>query len=463
MSFTDAGTSALAAPRTPRDYRTAPKRFWHPMGPSTPAPDRETLIVVSGDGNYVTDIDGNRLLDGVGGLWNVNVGHNRPEVKAAITAQLDELAYYQIFDGVAHPRVYDLADRLTELFAQEDAQRIAFGSNGSDAIETALKIARQYWIAAGEPSRIRFLALRGGYHGMHIGGTSVGGNAIYHYNHGPLLPGVTFLDAPSLYRNPWDSRDPEELTDHLIRQLEEEIEFLGPQTIAAYIAEPVQGAGGVIVPPDGYWTRMREVLNRNGILLIADEVVTGFGRTGNILGSRGWGVVADILAFAKGITAGYVPLSATVFNGRVSEAIENGPGFTNVIMHGYTYSGHPVASAAALAVLDIVEAEDLPGNAGKVGSVLLDALKTLERHALVGETRGKGLMAAVDLVADKRTRQPIDPATGIAQRIAAETRREGVVVRPAGTKIIISPPLTLTADEALRIVRALDAALATIT
>ncbi|MBK0420024.1 aminotransferase class III-fold pyridoxal phosphate-dependent enzyme [Leucobacter sp. CSA1] len=448
-----------SAIRAAGDYKTATKNFWHPMSPSKQDPSQETLIVVSGEGNYVTDADGNRLLDGVGGLWNVNVGHNRAEVKDAIKAQLDQLAYYQSFDGVAHPRVYDLADRLVGMLAQEDAHRVLFGSNGSDAVETALKLSRQYWIAAGEPGRVRFLSLRNSYHGMHIGGTSVGGNAVYHYNHGPLLPGVELLDSPFLYRNPWNTEDPAELTDHLIRQLEERIEFLGGQTIAAFIAEPVQGAGGVIVPPEDYWPRVREVLDRHGILMISDEVVTGFGRTGNMLGSRGWGVKPDIMAFAKGISAGYIPLAATVFNRRVADAIENGPGFSNVIMHGYTYSGHPTAAAAALAVLDIVERDDLPGNAGLVGAVLQDELQALESHRYVGETRGKGLMAAIDLVADKGTRESVDPSSGIAHRIAAAAREEGVVVRPAGTKIILSPPLTLEADEAREMVRALDAAL----
>jgi adenosylmethionine-8-amino-7-oxononanoate aminotransferase len=236
--------------------------------------------------------------------------------------------------------------------------------------------------------------------------------------------------------------------------------LLGPDSIAAFIAEPVQGAGGVIVPPEQYWPRLREICDRYGILLIADEVVTGFGRTGCILGSRGWGVAPDILCLAKGISAGYIPLGATVFNARIADAIENGPGFSNVIMHGYTYSGHPVACAAALAVLDIVEAEDLPGNAGRVGAQLLQQLKPLsERFDVVGEVRGKGLMIAIDLVADKRTRQPLDPAAGQAARIAEVARCEGVLVRPVGNKIILSPPLTLTSDEAGLIVSALDTAI----
>ncbi|MDN6875413.1 MULTISPECIES: aminotransferase class III-fold pyridoxal phosphate-dependent enzyme [Pseudomonas] len=443
-------------------YKTAEKKFWHPMSSSAPANRAKTLVIARGDGNYITDIDGNRLLDGVGGLWNVNVGHNRAQVKAAIAAQLDELAYYQTFDGIAHPRVFDLAERLTTLFACERMARVLFNSGGSDAVETALKMARQYWIAAGQPGRVRFLSLRNGYHGVHVGGTSVGGNGVYHYNHGQLLAGCHLLDTPWLYRNPWDCRDPEQLTEHCIRQLEEQVAFLGPDTIAAFIAEPVQGAGGVIVPPDNYWKRLREVCDRYGILLIADEVVTGFGRTGCLLGSRGWGVAPDILCLAKGISAGYIPLGATVFNERIAEAIENAPGFANVIMHGYTYSGHPTACAAALAVLDIVEAEDLPGNAAKVGAELIGKLQPLsERFDVVGEVRGKGLMIALDLVADKRTRQPLDPAAGHAARIADAARAEGVLVRPVGNKIILSPPLTLSSDEAGMIAAALETALQT--
>ncbi|MCI0997639.1 aminotransferase class III-fold pyridoxal phosphate-dependent enzyme [Pseudomonas sp. ICMP22404] len=443
-------------------YKTAQKKFWHPMSSAAPAQRSKTLIIAKGDGNYITDIDGQRMLDGVGGLWNVNVGHNRASVKAAIAAQLDELAYYQTFDGIAHPRVFDLAERLVSMFAQENMARVLFSAGGSDAVETALKMARQYWIASGEPGRTRFLSLRNGYHGVHMGGTSVGGNGVYHYNHGPLLAGCHLLDTPWLYRNPWDCRDPEELTAHCIRQLEDQIALLGGQTIAALIAEPVQGAGGVIVPPANYWKRLREVCDRHGILLIADEVVTGFGRTGFMLGSRGWGVAPDVLCLAKGITAGYIPMGATVFNQRIANAIENGPGFSSVIMHGYTYSGHPTACAAALAVLDIVEAEDLPGNAGKIGAQLLEQLQPLaERYAVVGEARGKGLMIALDLVTDKATREPLDPATGLAARIADEARRGGVLVRPIGNKIVLSPPLTLTSEEAGLIVQALDHALAT--
>ncbi|EON13845.1 aminotransferase class III-fold pyridoxal phosphate-dependent enzyme [Pandoraea sp. SD6-2] len=441
------------------NFQQRKKRFWHPMG-SAAESNVHTVVIERGDGNYVTDIDGNRMLDGVGGLWNVNVGHNRTAVKEAIARQLDEIAYYQTFDGVAHPRVYDLADRLCSMFTQEDMQRVLFSSGGSDSVETALKLARQYWIAAGEPSRIKFLSLRNGYHGVHMGGTSVGGNGVYHYNHGPLLPNCYQLDTPWLYRNPWKCEDPAQLVEYCIAQLEESIAFHGSQTIAAFIAEPVQGAGGLIVPPSTYWPRLREVCDRNGILLIADEVVTGFGRTGSILGSRGWGVAPDILCLAKGISAGYVPLGATVFNGRVANAIENGAGFSHMVMHGYTYSGHPVACAAALAVLDIVESEDLPGNAGRVGKHLLEQLLPLrDAYETVGDVRGKGLMLALDFVTDKASRTPLDPREGFATRVAEAARKRGVLVRPVANKIILSPPLTLTVEEANTVARTMADAL----
>ena len=437
-------------------YKGAKKRFWHPMGP---AGIDETLIITRSDGNYVEDADGNRMLDGIAGLWNVNIGHNRAAVKQAIHEQMDELAYYQMFDGIAHPRAYDLADRLVEMFAQEDMSRVLFSSGGSDAVETALKMARQYWVAANQPQRIKYLSLRNAYHGVPIGGTSVGGNNVYHLNHGPLLPNCIMLDTPWTYRNPWNCDDPEQLTDLCIQQLEDQITYQGPHTIAAFIAEPVQGAGGVIVPPQNYWKRVKEVLDKYDILLISDEVVTGFGRSGSMLGSRGWGVKPDILCLAKALTAGYVPLGATVFNSKIANAIESAEGFGRMIMHGYTYSGHPTACAAALAVLDIVEQENLPENAGDVGNYLNNQLQPLtEEFESIGEVRGKGLMLALDLVTDKKTRTPVDPMQGFANRVAVLAKQAGVLIRPVGTKIILSPPLTINKEEADNIVQALRTA-----
>ena len=271
-------------------------------------------------------------------------------------------------------------------------------------------------------------------------------------------PGCFQVDSPWSYRNPY-SEDPAELTDAVITQIERLIEFQGPHTVAAFIAEPVQGAGGVIVPPDGFWKKLREVCDRYGVLLISDEVVTGFGRSGAMFGARGWGVKPDIMCLAKGISSGYVPLGATALNKRVASAWYKEFSPQGIIMHGYTSTGHPVGCAAALACLKIVEQEDLPGNAAKMGARLLEGLKPLaETCSIVGEVRGKGLMVGIDFVSDKAKRTPMDPGNGIVERISAYAREEGAIVRPAGNVIILSPPLVISETEIDTIVRSLTVA-----
>jgi putrescine---pyruvate transaminase len=437
---------------SPRD-----NRFWHPMQHPNDTARREPIRIVRGDGCFVYDDVGAKLIDGVAGLWNVNVGHNRPEVKKAITDQLDELEYFQLFDGISHPRAEELAARVMELTAPEGMRRIMFSSGGSDAVETALKIARQYWKLEGQADRTKFIALKQGYHGTHFGGASVNGNTAFRRNYEPLLPGCFHVETPWLYRNPF-TQDPEELASICAELLDREITFQSPDTVAAFIAEPIQGAGGVIVPPASYWPLVRKVCDKHGVLLIADEVVTGFGRSGSMFGSRGWGVKPDILCLAKGISSGYVPLGATVVNERIEGAFAANQNFTGAIMHGYTYAGHPVACAAALASLKIVSDENLPANAAKQGAYLLEQLKPFERRfKSVGEVRGKGLMVALDLVKDQKTREPIDSTDGYANAIAAATRSAGALVRPVGTKIILSPPLVYTRDHVDTLVAALDA------
>jgi len=432
------------------------QNFWNPMVHPGDPRSRNGIVIVKGDGNYVQNKEGQWLVDGVGGLWNVNVGHNRQEVKDAITAQLDELEYFQIFDGIGHPRVNELSDLLIDMLKPEGMAKVMYSSGGSDAVETALKLARQYWKAKGESQRYKFISLKQGYHGVHFGGASVNGNTVFRTNYEPMLPGCIHIDTPWLYRNPWNCEDPEELGRLAAAQLEAEIMFQGPDTVAAFIAEPIQGAGGVIVPPANYWPLVREVCDKYGVLLIADEVVTGFGRSGSLFGVRGWGVAADIQCFAKGINSGYIPLGATVVNQRVADAIEQCDNFSGAVMHGYTYSGHPVACAAALASLKIVQEENLTQNAAVQGDDLVQKLRDkLLNFPSVGEIRGKGLMIAIDLVADKNTREPIDPMNGFAAQVAAVALREGAIVRPVGTKIILSPPLTLTTEEVDKLVHAL--------
>ncbi|MEX1146834.1 MAG: aminotransferase class III-fold pyridoxal phosphate-dependent enzyme [Sphingomonadales bacterium] len=429
---------------------------WHPMTPPHRLQMHPPLIITQGEGVYVTDIDGRRYVDAVGGLWCVNVGHNRTEVKQAIAAQLDQIAYYSSFDGTTTPPSIALSRRIVEMTGEEDMARVMFSSGGSDAVETALKLARQYWKLVGEPERTKFISLRQAYHGVHFGGASVNGNEAFRWAYEPLMPGCFQVDTPWLYRNPWTD-DPDELAGICADILDREIAYQGAHTVAAFIAEPVQGAGGVIVPPDRYWPLVREVCDRHGVLLIADEVVTGFGRTGSMFGARGWGVKPDIMCLAKGLSSGYAPLGATVFNRRIENAWAQNMGFEAAIMHGYTYSGHPVACAAALACLDIVETEDLPANAVRQGKRLLDGLKPFaERFPHVGEVRGKGLMVAIDLVTDKRTREPVNPADGYAYRVAELVREHGVIVRPVGTKLILSPPLVIDHEAIDHTVSALE-------
>ncbi|AYF87829.1 aspartate aminotransferase family protein [Pseudomonas sp. JS3066] len=434
---------------------TRDNAFWHPMLHPNEMKQREPIRILRGEGCFVFDDKGNRLVDGVAGLWNVNVGHGRKEIKAAIAAQLDELEYFQLFDGISHPRAEELAAKVIGMLEPEGMRRVAFSSGGSDAVETALKLARQYWKLQGQADRTKFISLRQGYHGTHFGGASVNGNTVFRRNYEPLLPGCFHVDTPWLYRNPY-SQDPAELAQICADLLEREIQFQSPDTVAAFIAEPIQGAGGVIVPPENYWPLIRKVCDKYGVLLIADEIVTGFGRSGSMFGSRLWGVKPDIMCLAKGISSGYIPLGATVVNERIEQAFANNGNFTGAIMHGYTYSGHPVACAAGLANLDIVEKENLPANATKQGDYLLKSLATFpERFAAVGEVRGKGLMVALDLVSDKTTREPIDPMGGYANRVAEIARANGVMVRPVGTKIILSPPLVIEQEQIDTIVNAL--------
>ncbi|MEJ2625663.1 MAG: aminotransferase class III-fold pyridoxal phosphate-dependent enzyme [Pseudolabrys sp.] len=431
---------------------------FHPMIHPLLSRQHPPQIIMSGAGVYVTDIDGKTYLDGLGGLWNVNVGHNRPEVKKAIVEQMDRICYYSSFAGTATAPSIELSAKIVSMAAEEDMSKVLFSANGSDAVETALKLARQYWKLAGEPLRTKFISLKQGYHGVHLGGVSVNGSTYYRATYEPLVPGCFQIDSPWPYRNPW-TEDPEELAAIVAKLLEREIVYQGPHTVAAFIAEPVQGAGGVIVPPASFWPKVREVLDRHGVLLISDEVVTGFGRTGSMFGARGWGVKPDIMCLAKGLSAGYIPMGATAISERLASAWYSDVTPDGFVMHGYTATGHPLGCAAALAVLDIVESENLPANAAKQGARLLEGLTPLPKlSSIVGEVRGKGLMVGVDLVSDKDTRKPLDPASGKADIIAAYAREEGVIARPAGSTIILSPPLVIGKTEVDKIVDALTAA-----
>ena len=434
------------------------RQVWHPMAHPNEMEATPPRIIVSGEGVYVTDIDGRRAVDAVGGLWNVNLGYSNEAIKQAIAEQLAELPYYSAFRGTTHPRMIELGHRLIEILKPEGARRAFFTSGGSDSVESALRIVRQYWKVRGQADRVKFLALKRGYHGTHFGAASVNGNSNFRRAYEPLLPGVHHLPTPFPYRNQFNEEKPARLAELCLAAIEEEIKFQGADTIAAFIAEPVQGAGGVIVFPDGYFASLKALLDRHDIPLIADEVVTAFGRAGAWFGVRLDGVKPDVMCIAKAITSGYFPFGACVVGEKIESAFKANRDALGAIYHGYTYSGHPVGCAAALACLDETFARDLPGNARTQGDYLLEAFGVLARkHEVLGDVRGKGLMLGLELVADRTTKMPA--GKNYMNAIAARSYDAGAMIRTSGNVIILSPPLILTREEAKQIVEAVGAAI----
>lgn len=435
---------------------------WHPMAHPAAMKKAKPDIVARGEGCWIWDVDGHQLLDGVGGLWASNLGHSATAVRDAIVAQLDELPFYNTFRGTSHPRAIELSAKLVKLMEPDGVASVMFSSGGSDAVETALKLARQYHKLRGEKDRFKFISLRQGYHGVHFGGMSVNGNTNFRRAYEPLLPGCFHIDTPWLYRNPYTS-DPLELGEICAELLEREIVFQGPDTVAAFIAEPVQGAGGVIVPPANYWPLVRQICDKHGVLLIADEVVTGFGRTGHLFGTRLWGVNADLWCLAKGISSGYVPLGATAISSKVAQVFNDDKTGQAAVGHGYTYSAHPVAAAAALATLDQIQALDVPGNAGRVGAVMQERLRKLEQScSFVGNVRGVGLMLGIEMVDDKATRAPMPRSSDIPARVAKEAYQRGLMVRISGPNLILSPPLVISLEEVNHLCDVLEASFAAV-
>lgn len=435
------------------------RHIWHPMAHPAEMQANPPKIVVAAEDVTVTDVDGHRLLDAVGGLWNVNLGYSCDPIKKAIADQLDRLPYYSAFRGTATGPAIELSYRLAEWFKPDGLARSFFTSGGSDSVETALRLARQYHKIRGERDRIKFLSLKKGYHGTHFGGASVNGNTHFRRNYEPLLPGCFQIPSPYLYRNPFNETDPAKLAQACASMLEDEIAFQSADTIAAFIMEPVLGAGGVVVPHESFMPLVREICDRHGILLIADEVITAFGRTGAWTGSRLWGVKPDLMCTAKAITNGYFPFGAVMISEKVASAFEKNADSFGAINHGYTYSAHPVGAAAALACLPLMEKADVATNAAARGEELrAGCLKLKDQHEIVGDVRGKGLMVALELVADRKTKKPIDKK--VIGEVFEGAYRDGVMIRVSGNTIILSPPLVITEKDVARIVSAIDTGLA---
>jgi putrescine aminotransferase len=417
--------------------------LYHPSGHQSPK------IWVKGRGAVVIDIEGREYIDGLSGLWNVNVGHGRRELAEAAAEQMTTLAYCSAYTGSSNLPAINLAERLSQLM-YPSINTFFFTSGGAEATETSFKTARYYWKLVGKPEKVKFIARMRGYHGVTIAAMSATGLPVYWPMFEPRVPGIVHIESPYPYRfvNPTP-----EVSDGVAAAnlLEEAILREGPETVAAFIAEPVQGAGGVIVPQDDYFGRIRAICDKYEVLLIADEVITGFGRTGRWFALEHYGIEPDIVQFAKGITSGYVPLGGIGISDRIREAIHSAPPDKRY-MHAYTYSGHPTCCAVALRNLRIIEEEGLVERAAVLGDRLLTGLKTLDALDGVGDVRGKGMMAAVELVADKVTKQPYPADANVGARVYQEMLKRGLFTRVLGDMILLAPPLVSTEEQIEQIV-----------
>jgi len=420
----------------------------HPVSNLKQVREEGALIMTRGEGVYLWDTDGKRYIDGFAGLWNVNVGHGRSELAAAAAEQINEVAFVPTFFGLATPPAIELSAKLAELFPGS-LNHIHFTSGGAESNETALKIARYYWYLKGNTDKIKIISRKMGYHGIAMGSLAATGIPTYHEGFGPGVPGYVHAMAPYAYRNGEGLTDAE-FVAKLVADLEALIAQEGAETIAAMIGEPVQGAGGVVPPPAGYWDAVTSVLKKHSILLIADEVICGFGRTGTMFGAETYGFQPDLAAFAKGVTSGYIPLGGVAVSDEIFDVMSTPD---RMFMHGFTYAGHPVACAVGLRNIQIIEEENLPANADTMGKYLLAALHDrLDDHANVGNIRGKGLMFMVELVADRTTKAKFDPTLNNGPKLTNVLRRNGLIVRASNDGIAIAPPLIINESQSDEIV-----------
>lgn len=425
-----------------------------------PSATRTAKVWVKGRGSIITDIEGKEYFDGLAGLWNVNVGHGRRELAQAAAHQMETLAYQSSYAGSTNLPAIELGERLARL-TYPNINTFFFTSGGGESTESAIKTARFYWKALGKPSKWKVISRELGYHGVTLAAMSATGIDTYWPMFEPRTPGFLHIPSPyPLYFNHGFKPTPKAPTPGIAAAnlLEEAILKEGPENIAAFIAEPVQGAGGVIVPQPDYFPRIREICDRYEVLFIADEVITGFGRLGTWFGLEHWNVQPDIMDFAKGVTSGYVPLGGIGVSDKIAEVI-NSVEFSKRYMHAFTYSGHPTTCAVALANLDYFEKHDLVARAAETGAYLQKRLKALERHPQVGEARGLGMMAAIELLEDRATRKRFDPAKGYGEMLRQECAQRGLWSRAFKDNFYLSPPLTTTREEVDRIVDILDESL----
>ena len=431
----------------------------HFMHPSTHAHDHASgalkgRIITGAEGIRLRDHEGRELIDAFAGLYCVNIGYGRTEVADAIHRQAKELAYYHTYVGHSTEAIIELSSRIID-WAPAGMKKVYYGLSGSDANETQVKLVRYYNNILGRPLKKKIISRDRGYHGSGIMTGSLTGLPSFHQHFDLPVEGVKHTVCPHWYRKAPAGMDEQAFVRYCADELEQLILAEGPDTVAAFIGEPLMGTGGIIVPPKGYWKAIQAVLDRYDVLLIADEVVCAFGRLGSKMGSQRYDIRPDLITTAKGLTSAYAPLSAVIVGEKVWNVIEEGSQKAGPMGHGWTYSGHPICAAAALANLDILERENLTENAEVVGAYLNRRMReTFEGHPLVGEVRGDGMLCAIEFMADREARKAFDPALKVGPQVSAECLERGMIARamPHGDILGFAPPLVLNQEDAEKIV-----------
>jgi putrescine aminotransferase len=412
----------------------------HPFTDGAGLAAQGARVITKANGVFLTDSEGNEILDGMSGLWCVNIGYGRQELARVAAQQMTQLPYYNTFFQTTHVPAIALSARLAEL-APGDLNHVFYAGSGSEANDTNIRLVRHYWAAKGKPGKKVIISRHNAYHGSTMGGASLGGMKPMHEQGGLPIPDITHIDQPHWYEEGGE-KSPEEFGLERARQLETKIRELGEDRVAAFIAEPIQGAGGIVIPPTTYWPEIQRICDKYEILLIADEVICGFGRTGNWFGSQSLNIRPDIMTVAKGLSSGYVPIAASIVCDEVADVIAKAGEFN----HGYTFSGHPVACAVSLENLRIIEEEKILENVRSVTApYLAQKWAALADHPLVGEARSFGLLATIALTPDKKTRAKFASNTGdVGLRCRECCFQNNLVMRHVGDRMIIAPPLIIT-------------------
>lgn len=420
------------------------EHYLHPFTDHKDLGRKKSRIITRGEGVYIFDADGNKILDGMSGLWCVNVGYGRDELVQAAAKQLSELPYYNSFFQCAHPPSIELSRMLQEV-TQKQFNRVFFTGSGSESIDTMIRLVRRYWELLEQPERQTIIARVNAYHGSTVAGASLGGMKPMHSQGGRPLPDIAHIEQPYWFGSD-RTLSPDEFGLKAARALRTKIEEIGPHKVAAFVAEPIQGAGGVIIPPDSYWPEIQKICDEYEILLVTDEVICGFGRLGAWFGADYYGVRPDLMTIAKGVSSGYLPLGGVMVGDRLADVlIDKGGEF----YHGFTYSGHPAACAVAIENIRILKREGLIERVrDDIGPYLQKGWHSLAEHPLVGETRMKGLMGALELVANKKPVERFDSQRGVGTMCRDMLVNNGLVMRAVGDTIVVAPPLILTHDQA---------------